>query len=142
MSNSYSNLFIHMVFATKYRDQKIDSSIEKRVHEILKQELEKMGCVVLAINGMPDHIHILFSSKMDLSQSDIAKQIKGASSYWINKEKLTQERFSWQRGFAAFSVSNHQIGTILRYIKNQKVHHSPTQEIETEYWKKIVLKAS
>lgn len=135
-------MFIHMVFETNYRDSKIDSSIEEKVYDILKQELKKMGCIVLAVNGISGHTHILFRSKTGLFQSGIATQIKAASSDRINKEKLTQERFSWQEEFAAFSVSNDQIDIVLQYIKNQKIHHSPTQEIEAEYWKKIVLRAS
>jgi len=135
-------LIVHMVFATKCRDLQIDYSIEKKVYAFLKTELQKMNCVVIAINGMPDHVHLLFSGRRDLSSSEIAKQIKGASSFWINQQKLTAEKFAWQRGYAVFSVSHHQVGVVTHYIQNQKKHHAKVEEMEADYWKKIVSKAS
>ncbi len=79
---------------------------------------------VYAINGMPDHIHILLSIKPDIALSDLMRDIKASSSKWINEKKLVVGKFQWQEGFGAFSYSQSQIGNVISYIKNQKEHHS------------------
>jgi len=72
---------------------------------------------------MPDHIHILISSNPKLSIADILKQIKGASSHWINQQDLITQKFAWQTGYGAFSVSESQLDKVKSYIENQKNHH-------------------
>jgi len=72
---------------------------------------------------MPDHIHVLFLQNPQKTISDIVKQIKGSSSHFINGEELILEKFAWQTGYAAFSVSESQLDAVYNYIKNQKQHH-------------------
>jgi len=126
VSHSFYKIWLHVVFGTKNRLPLISSSIEKPLYKYLSKQLEKLECQVEVINGMPDHIHILISSNPKLSIADILKQIKGASSHWINKQDLIDEKFAWQTGYGVFSVSESQIQKVKAYIQNQKKHHQKT----------------
>ena len=123
MSHSFTKLWIHAIWATKNRKELIDYSIEKKFYDYIWQELTELGCPVRIINGMPDHVHVLFLQNPQKTISEIVKQIKGSSSHFINREELILEKFSWQTGFAAFSVSESQLDAVHYYIKNQKKHH-------------------
>lgn len=98
----------------------------------MSEQLIASGCPVAAVNGMPDHVHLLFMQNPKLSVTDIIKQVKGNTSHWINEKKLISEKFAWQTGFAAFSVSDSHLDRVINYIKNQKTHHSQVT-FESEY---------
>jgi putative transposase len=85
---------------------------------------------LLAINGMPDHIHIFFGMRPSQSISDLLKDIKANSSKWINERKFLKGRFSWQEGFGAFSYSRPEISKVIQYIEKQEVHHKRKSFIE------------
>lgn len=123
MGRAYSRIYFHLVFSTKYREEQITYGIEKDVHDFMKKKLEELGCTPIIINGMPDHVHILFRGKRELSISKVVMMIKGTSSYWINRNNMTEEKFEWQEGYSVFSVSEFHVRTIFQYIKNQKTHH-------------------
>jgi putative transposase len=123
MSHSFTKLWIHAIWATKNRQELIDFSIEKKLYDYIRVELIELGCPVSIINGMPDHVHVLFLQNPQKTISDIIKQIKGSSSHFINRADLILEKFVWQTGFAAFSVSESQLDVVYNYIKNQKPHH-------------------
>lgn len=123
MSQSFTKLWIHAIWATKHRQELIDFSIEKKMYDFIWQELTQLGCPVRIINGMPDHVHVLFLQNPQKTISEIVKQIKGSSSHFINREDLILEKFAWQTGYAAFSVSESQVDAVYYYIKNQKQHH-------------------
>lgn len=90
----------------------------------MRQQFMELGCPVRMINGMPDHVHSLFLMTPKVAVSDIIRQIKGSTSHWINKQELITEKFSWQTGYAAYSVSESQVEKVFHYIKNQKPHHA------------------
>ena len=123
MSQSFTKLWIHAIWATKHRQELIDYSIDKKLYDFIHEELIHLGCPVRIINGMPDHVHVLFLQNPQKTISDIVKQIKGSSSHFINREELILEKFAWQTGYAAFSVSESQLDAVYHYIKNQKKHH-------------------
>lgn len=123
MSHSFTKLWIHAIWATKNRQELIDFSIEKKLYDFIHEELIHLGCPVRILNGMPDHVHVLFLQNPQKTISDLIKQIKGSSSHFINREELILEKFAWQTGFAAFSVSESQLDVVYHYIKNQKKHH-------------------
>jgi len=123
MPHSFNKLWIHAIWATKNRQELIDFSIEKQVHNYIREELIELGCPVRIINGMPDHIHALFLLDPKKSMADVIKQIKGSSSHSINGQNLILEKFAWQTGYAAYSVSESQLEIVYNYIKNQKQHH-------------------
>ncbi|MNE33366.1 Transposase IS200 like protein [compost metagenome] len=123
MSQSFTKLWIHAIWATKNRQELIDFSIEKNLYDFIRQELIELGCPVRTINGMPDHVHVLFLQNPQKTITDIVKQIKGSSSHFINRGEFILEKFAWQTGFGAFSVSESQLNAVYNYIKNQKQHH-------------------
>lgn len=123
MSQSFTKLWIHTIWATKNCQELIDFSIEKNLYDFIWQELNELGCPVRIINGMPDHVHVLFLQNPQKTISDIVKQIKGSSSHFMNRGEFILEKFAWQTGFGAFSVSESQLDAVYNYIKNQKRHH-------------------
>ncbi len=123
MSHSYTKVWLHVVFSTKNRQKLINSDLEKKLFEFLKRESEKLECRLKAINGMPDHIHMLIQISPKLAIAELMNQLKGASSYWVNYGDMTREKFSWQTGYGAFSISESQLIKVENYIKNQKAHH-------------------
>ncbi|WP_300672791.1 IS200/IS605 family transposase [Soonwooa sp.] len=124
MSHSFNKIWIHAIWSTKERAHLINSNIEYQIHQYLKSELENMGCKVSIINGMPDHIHCLFLLNRQKSIAEVIKQVKGTSSHFINQNNITEDKFSWQTGYAAYSVSESVMQKVYHYIKNQKVHHA------------------
>lgn len=123
MPHSYNKIWIHAIWATKFRTSLIDFSIEKQVQDYIRDELIDLGCPVRIINGMPDHVHALFLLNPQKSISEVIKQAKGSSSHSINGVDLMLEKFAWQTGYAAYSVSESQVEKVYNYIKNQKQHH-------------------
>ena len=85
---------------------------------------------MLAINGMPNHVHVLFGMRPIQSLSDLMQDIKGGSSKWINDKKFIKAKFSWQEGYEAFSYGKSQLSQVIRYIENQEVHHKQKTFIE------------
>ncbi len=134
MSHSYYKIWLHVVFSTKNRNAFIHPKIERQVFDYLSAELNELGCVTRIVNGMPDHVHLLFLQNPNKTVPEIVKQIKGSSSHWINLENLTEDKFSWQTGFSVFSVSESQLEKVFNYIHNQKAHHgkkSAEKELES-----------
>lgn len=123
MAHSKSIVWIHAVWSTKHRQDIIHPEIEKEIFEVMKSTFAKMGCIVGYIDGFTDHVHCLFSLGRDQTISDVIGRVKGASSFYINKNKLTDFRFEWQEGFAAYSVSPSDFDRVFNYIKYQKMHH-------------------
>jgi REP element-mobilizing transposase RayT len=123
MPHSLNKIWIHAIWSTKERTPVIASAIEKKVHKFISDQLREQGCPVRIINGMPDHIHCLFLLNPQKSIADVVKQIKGSSSHYINQNHLTLEKFAWQTGYAAYSVSESVVKKVFDYINNQKHHH-------------------
>jgi putative transposase len=123
MPQSIAQLNIHLVFSTKKRRPFIKPEIEAELHAYIGGTIKNMGGIPLKINGMPDHIHILFSMPRTLALSKIVGDIKRSSSLWIKSKDSSLTSFSWQTGYAAFSVGYSQKDMVVRYIANQKVHH-------------------
>lgn len=124
MPHSFNKIWIHAIWATKERMPLISDSIEKKVYDFISAQLREQGCPVRIINGMPDHIHCLFLLSPQKSISEVIKQIKGSSSHYINQNNLIAEKFAWQTGYAAFSISESMVDKVFRYIQNQKHHHA------------------
>ena len=123
MSHSYYNIYLHLVFVTKYRQPLITQGLEKQLFERIKALFEEEGCKVKAINGVEDHLHVLIVANPKKGISAIVKRIKGNTSFWINQNQLTEKRFSWKTGYSVFSVSDFHVPTIVKYIERQKEHH-------------------
>lgn len=135
---SWVRIWIHLVFTTKKNTPFLRKNIRKKVFDHIKQNAEKKDIWLDTVNGHNDHIHCLLSLNKDQSISKIAQLIKGESSFWINKNKLTREKFFWQDDYWAVSVSESHIKHLRAYINNQEEHHrkkSFTEEVN-EFMKK------
>ena len=132
MPHSFNKIWIHAIWATKDRAPLLAPSVELKVHNFMRQQFKEAGCPVRIINGMPDHIHALFLLNPQKSIAEIIKQVKGSSSHEINQHNLTDEKFAWQTGYAAYSVSESVIEKVYEYINNQKEHHAK-RSFEQEY---------
>ena len=123
MPHSFNKIWIHAIWATKERAPILHSNIEKTIHQFLSDQLRMQGCPVRIVNGMADHVHCLFLLNPQKSIAEVIKQIKGSSAHHINKDDLIAEKFAWQTGYAAYSVSESVVERVFQYIKNQKEHH-------------------
>ncbi len=136
MANTFTQIHIHTVFAVQNRMSQINKSWQERLYKYIISIIQKHGHKVLAIGGMPDHIHILFGFRPTQALSNLIQEVKRDSSEWINKERLITGRFSWQEGYGAFSYSKSHISQVANYIETQETHHSKKTFLE-EY-KKIL----
>ncbi|MGY3215012.1 IS200/IS605 family transposase [Mucilaginibacter sp. HD30] len=124
MPDTYTQLYIHFIFAVKYREALIKSDWEERLHKYITGIIQNNGHKLLAINSATDHTHIFIGLTPKQSISELMRLVKGDSSEFINKEKLTTRKFQWQEGYGAFSNSRSQIDGVVKYILNQKEHHA------------------
>ena len=138
MSHSFNKIWIHAIWATKERMPLIHSSVENKIYPFMAEQLREQGCPVRIINGMPDHIHCLFLLSPQKSISEVIKQIKGSSSHFINQNNIIDDKFAWQTGYAAYSVSESVVEKVYEYIKNQKSHHQ-RKTFQQEYEDFITL---
>lgn len=138
MSHSFNKIWIHSVWSTKERIPIIKTDFENMIFPFVSNQLKELGCPVRIVNGMPDHIHCLFLMNPQKTIAEIVKQIKGSSSHFINQENIIPEKFAWQTGYAAFSVSESAVVKVFDYIKNQKQHHQKrTFQKEFEEFQKL-----
>ena len=123
MESTLTNLLYHIVFSTKDREPLILPEIREDLHRYIGGILKGEGGVPLEIGGMSDHIHMAIKLRPIHALSDIMKKVKGNSSKWLNEQNRLTSRFSWQDGYGAFSVSESQISTVIRYVREQAKHH-------------------
>jgi REP element-mobilizing transposase RayT len=123
MPHSFNKIWIHAIWSTKERYPLIITTAEKKIYDLMSNEFIEAGCPVRIINGMADHVHSLFLLNPNKAVTDIIKQVKGSCSHEINKQNITKEKFAWQTGYAAYSVSESATEKVYHYIKNQKKHH-------------------
>jgi putative transposase len=130
MANTYTQIHIQTVFAVQNRECIIDRLWEEELYKYISGIIKNQGHKLLAINGMPDHIHILFGMRPVQSLSDLLQDIKGDSSKWINGKRFVKGKFSWQDGYGTFSYGKSQINYVIRYIEGQKEHHKKISFIQ------------
>ena len=117
-------IYLHLVWATWDRLPLIDPASERRLYREIESEALKMRCIVLALNGMPDHVHVVLIMSSTVSIADLVKQLKGASSHFYNQVLQPEMPFKWQGSYGAFTVSRWDVDKIVAYVKNQKQHHA------------------
>ncbi len=126
MANTYTQIHIQVVFAVQHRECVIHDGWKDELYKYISGIIKNNDHKLLAINGMSDHIHILFGFRPSQSLSDLMQDIKTCSSKWINEKKFIPGHFSWQKGYGAFSYSKSQLPNVIRYIENQQEHHKET----------------
>ena len=123
MANTYTQMYVHLVFAPKNGDALISKAwkndLEKYITGIVQNNKHKM----LSIGTMPDHIHLFIGYNVNQLIPDLVEKIKTSSNIWIRDNNLSKFHFEWQKGYGAFSHSRSQIDTIVKYVLNQEIHH-------------------
>ncbi len=123
MANTYTQLYIHLVFAVEHRDRLIHPSFKDELMKYITGIMQNKGNKLLAINTMCDHAHIFLGLNPKNAISDLVRDVKVSSTDFINEKKWLRGRFHWQDGFGAFSYSHSQIDRVVKYILNQEKHH-------------------
>jgi putative transposase len=123
MSNTYTQIHLHFIYAPKFRASLIQSDWETELYKYITGIVQMNKHKMVSINGMPDHIHMLIGFRPTQSISDFMQSVKSGSSRYINDNRLCNRRFEWQSGYGAFSHSRSQINNVIDYIENQKSHH-------------------
>jgi putative transposase len=130
---SYIRIWVHLVFSTKVRAPFITKDIRSKVHQHIISNCKEKKIFLQAVNGYTEHLHCLISLGRDQTIAQVAQLIKGESSFWINKNELIPEKFTWQDDYWAVSVGESELNRIIKYIKNQESHHEQkpfTDEVE------------
>ena len=151
MANTYTQIHIQAVFAVQNRQSLINQSWKSELYKYITGIIQNHGHKVIQINGVADHVHVLFGMRPTQALSGLIQQVKQDSSKWINEKDFTVDRFSWQAGFGAFSYSKWDVPKIARYIYNQEEHHKTVtfrdeyvkllQEFDVEFDERYILKS-
>jgi putative transposase len=149
MANTYSQIYIQIVFAVKGRENLIAKGNREELHKFITGIVSNRDQKLLAIFAMTDHVHIFVGMKPSISISDLVRDIKAGSSKFINDNKWIKGKFNWQEGFGAFSYSRSHIDNVVKYILNQEEHHNKKtfkeeyldflEKFEIEYDQKYVF---
>lgn len=123
MANTYSKIYIHTVFAVKYRKSLIHPDWEDKLHSVIGNLINEAGGKSILVNGVEDHVHCFLNGKPSVRISNIMKVVKAKSSKWINEQGILNNRFEWQKGYGCFSYGHSQKEDVYYYIRNQKEHH-------------------
>lgn len=123
MANTYTQIYIHYVFAVQNRYCLIEERWRENLYKYMTGTITNKGHKLLVIGGMPDHVHVLVSMSPKQCPSDLMADVKRSSSLWINENRFVEGKFSWQEGFGAFSYGKSQVSDIANYIESQAHHH-------------------
>jgi len=122
--STFSQIYIQIVFAVKNRDALIDRDWENELYKYITGIIQNKDQKLIAINGMPDHIHLLIGMKPACCLADLVREIKKSTNTLIREKKFSKFRFEWQEGYGAFSYSHSALDNVIMYIDNQKQHHA------------------
>ena len=134
MANTFSQIYIQVVFAVKGRQNLIHENIREDVNKYISGIITGKGQKSIIVNGRPDHIHAFIGLKPNMAISELVRDIKNNSTNHINENKLVKGKFQWQVGFGAFSYSKSHIEKVYNYILNQEKHHRK-KTFKEEYFK-------
>jgi REP element-mobilizing transposase RayT len=125
-SGTFTQMYVHLVFAVKNREALLNKSFRNRVFEYVGGIITGLKHKSIIVNGALDHVHILFGLNPSVNISDTVHDVKRGSSLFINDQKFLNGHFSWQEGYGAFTYGQSQLNDIYKYIKNQELHHQKT----------------
>ena len=118
----YWRSFFHLVWATKGRAPLLTAEIEQGVYAHIKHKANAQGGIPYAVNGMPDHVHVVTAIPPSMAVADFVKNLKGASSRYVHLEYGVP--FAWQTGYGVFSVDGRGMKDVMAYVERQKQHHA------------------
>jgi putative transposase len=123
MPNTYSQLYVQVVFAVQGRQNLIAEKNREELQKYISGIIQNRDQKLISIFCMPDHIHLLVGLKPSLALSDLVRDVKASSTNFINEQGWVSGKFRWQEGFGAFSYSRSQLTNVINYIQNQREHH-------------------
>jgi len=124
MPRPYTQLYLHLVWSTWDRLPLIAARNEPELHAVMANEFRQLGCIPLAIGGVENHVHCLTTLPVTKSVAEIVKQVKGASSHWMNHAAGTPDAFKWQGSYGAFTVTKNAVERVREYVLHQREHHA------------------
>ena len=123
MANSYTQIYIQYVIVPKWRRNILLPTFDEKVRKYITGIVKKRNSTMLAINNVTDHMHIFVGLHPSVSVANLAKDMKGLSSKFINDNQFLKHKFEWQSGYGAFSYARSAFDNVIRYIDNQQEHH-------------------
>ncbi len=123
MANSFTQIYVHYIWAVKGRRNFLIQKHNDELQKYITGLVQNRECKMLAINSMPDHVHMFIGQHPSYSIAKIAQEIKAVSSKFINEKNWYRYQFNWQSGYGAFTYSHSQIDNVVKYIMNQQQHH-------------------
>ena len=138
MSHSFTRIYVHLIWSTKCHQRFITNELRPQLFGHILEYSGERNIRVDSLGIQPEHVHLLVNLRGNQNPDDVAKLIKGESSHWINSGNLVDPKFSWQKGYGAFSVSASHLDRTRELIKNQDEHHN-TQSFSEEL-RSILLK--
>ncbi|NDV94457.1 IS200/IS605 family transposase [Dysgonomonas sp. 521] len=132
MPNTYSQIYLQLVFAVKSREALIDESFREELQKYMSGIITNRKCKLCAIYANPDHVHILVGLHPNVSVSNLVRDVKSNSSKFINEKGVIPFHFQWQDGYGVFSYSASHLDAVAKYILNQREHHKK-RDFKTEY---------
>jgi putative transposase len=136
--STFTKLIYHIIFSTKNRYPLIQNTFQKRLYEYIGGIIRAQDGHLIEIGGIEDHVHILVALSPKKSLSDTIRDIKANASRWSNELPEATQRFEWQKGYGAFTVSYSQVEHVRKYIQNQREHHQ-TKTFKEEYIRYLEL---
>lgn len=121
---SYTKNVYHLIFGTHKRERTINAEHEQELYSYLAGIVKAKGGFVYAINGMPDHVHMVCDIPVTLSVADFMKSLKQSSSKWMRETGLFPQWSGWAEGYAEFTCSFYSMQRVIDYVRNQKKHHA------------------
>ena len=134
MPNTFSQLYYHFVFATKYREAMLRDEFREELHQYISGIVKGLDQTLIQINSVPDYCHLLVRLRPAMAPSVFVQKVKSNSSGWINKKGFLRVKFQWQTGSGIFTVGPKDVEIVKRYIQNQQEHHRKTR-FRDEYLK-------
>ena len=131
MPQSLTQLYVHIVFSTKYRQPLISDEVKESLYQYLGGICRELECYPIKVGGYYDHVHILCSHSRKITLMKLLEEVKKSSSKWMKTKGDDYAGFYWQDGYAAFSVSHSKLQVVSDYISNQYAHHS-SQSFQNE----------
>jgi len=123
MANTYTQIYIQVVFAVQGRQCLIQPDYKEEIHKYITGIVTNQGQKMIQINGVADHVHLLIGMKPNIALSDLVRDVKAGSSKFINERRWIKGKFNWQEGFIAFSYGHSQLDQVIQYIRNQEKRH-------------------
>jgi REP element-mobilizing transposase RayT len=132
MAGTYSQLYIHVVFAVKGRENHLRKEWREEIFQYISGIITKKEQKSIIVNGVADHVHILVGLSPSMKISDLVRDIKNNSTNFINSKNFLKSEFKWQEGYGAFSYSQTHVQSVYKYILKQEQHHEK-QSFKEEY---------